>query len=374
MKLAMITPVYPPYRGGMGTVAAQNTAAAKTFGIDVTVFTPDYAGRLHSPEATYVKPWGTFGNAAFLPSLLALLRHYDLAHLHYTFYGADIFVWLWSLLSRKPYVLTYHMQPKTQDWRELVFRLHRLLIEPLILRRAKAVLVSSRDYAASINLQHQNLIELPFEVDTERFLPGKDAEFRAKLGIPEQATAFVFVGGLDTAHSFKGVSVLLRSIVHLPTVRNWRLVIVGDGDMRASYEELARALGVADRIIFTGALSDADLVRVYRASDVHVLPSITRSEAFGLVTLEAAATGLPSIVTNLPGVRTLVEQGVTGFVVEPNSEDGLETALAEFLHNPMLAKTMGLAARERVRDEYAQPVLATRLREVYNSATVKRSV
>ncbi|HRH31746.1 MAG TPA: glycosyltransferase, partial [bacterium] len=155
-----------------------------------------------------------------------------------------------------------------------------------------------------------------------------------------------------------------------PTARNWRLVIVGDGDMRASYEDLARALGVADRVIFAGALSDTDLVRAYKAADVHVLPSTTKSEAFGLVTLEAAASGLPSIVTNLPGVRTLVEPGVTGFVVEPNVEEELETAMAEFLHNPLLAKAMGSAARERVLDEYAQPVLASRLREVYNSVTV----
>lgn len=366
----MITPVYPPYRGGMGVVAKQNTAAAKSFGIDVTVFTPDYVGRPHHPEATYVKTWGAFGNAAFLPTLLKLLRSYDIAHLHYTFYGADVFVWLWSMLWRKPYVLTYHMQPKTHDWREIIFRLHRLLIEPFILRRAKAVLVSSQDYAASIHLQHRNLIELPFEVDTERFLPGKDLEFRAKLGAPEQASVFLFVGGLDVAHSFKGVSVLLRSIVHLPTTRNWRVVIVGDGDMRQSYVDLAQALGVTDRVIFAGALSDADLVRAYRAADIHVLPSLTKSEAFGLVTLEAAASGLPSIVTNLPGVRTLVEPGVTGFVVEPNDEEALETAMAEFLHNPLLAKTMGSAARERVLDEYAQPVLASRLREVYNSVTV----
>ena len=370
MKLAIVSPVYPPYRGGMGAVAAADAARARAKGLDVAVFTPDYGQIEKSAEATYLKPLLAVGNAAVLPSLLWQLWKFDLVHLHYTFYGADVFVWLWSILSRKPYILTYHMQPKTTDWRELIFRLHRLVLEPVILRRAAAVLVSSFDYAKSLGLKHANLIELPFGVDTERFHLGRDDEYRVQLGLPMAATVFVFVGGLDKAHSFKGIDVLIRAAATLPTNTDWRVLIVGEGDMKPAYLELAKTLGLAERIMFAGAVSDADLPRAYRAADVHILPSVTKSEAFGLVTLEAAASGLPSIVSDLPGVRTLVKPESTGVVVEPGSEESLEAAMLRFVLDPSLSEIMGAAARARVENEYSNAVLANRLLEVYKGVTV----
>lgn len=358
----------------MGTVAASDARELKARDFEVTVFTPNYRDRPQHAEAEYLSAAFAFGNAAVLPQLVRRLNGYDLAHLHYTFYGADIFVWLWSKLRRKPYVMTYHMQPKTQDLRDLIFRLHRLLIEPLILRGAKAVFVSSQDYADSIGLKHPQLIELPFGVDEQRFAPGKDDEFRTRFSIPMSSQVFVFVGGLDKAHSFKGVDVLIRAAAELPRDSDWRLLIVGDGDKRVSYETLARALGLVDRVVFAGAVSDADLPSVYRASDVHILPSVSKSEAFGLVTLEAAASGLPSIVSDLPGVRTLVEQGVTGRVVAPGLEEDLTQAMLGYLQAPELAKQMGAKARERVLGHYTRATLADRLAEVYKRITALKQV
>ncbi len=353
----------------MGAVAAHDATELKIRGFEVTVYTPAYRDRGKQPEAEYLTPVLAFGNAAVLPQLVKKLDGHDLAHLHYTFYGADIFVWLWSVLRRKPYVLTYHMQPKTSDWRDLIFRLHRLIIEPLIVRQARAVLVSSFDYAQSIGLKHDQLIEMPFGVDEQRFAPGRDDEFRAKYNIPSSSLVFVFVGGLDRAHSFKGVDVLIRAAAHLDFNQDWRLLIVGDGDMRTAYTELAKTLGIADRVTFAGAVRDAELPRAYRAADVHILPSTSKSEAFGLVTLEAAASGLPSIVSDLPGMRTLVEHRRTGVVVASGVDEALEVAMQKFLDEPGLAKTLGDKARERVLKGYTKAMLADRLVEVYNRMT-----
>lgn len=351
-------------------MAARDAHELKARGLEVDVFTPAYAGRAQNPEAVYVPTAATFGNAAVLPQLLKKLDGHDLAHLHYTFYGADVFVWLWSLWRRRPYVLTYHMRPETNDWRNIIFRLHRWFIEPLIVGRAKAVLVSSLDYAQSLGLKHRNLIDMPFGVDEQRFAPGHDDEYRAQLGIPTSSQVFVFVGGLDRAHSFKGVDVLIRATAYLPADKDWRLLIVGDGDMRSSYAELAKTLGIAERVVFAGAVSDEDLPRVYRAADVHLLPSTSQSEAFGLVTLEAAASGLASIVSDLPGVRTLVVPDETGLVVEPGVEEALETAMLRFLNDSSLAKSWGERARARILAKYTNARLAERLVQVYNEITV----
>lgn len=350
-------------------MAARDARELKARSFEVGIFTPDYDGREQNPEAQYLMPVLAFGNAAVLPQLVTKLNGHDLVHLHYTFYGADVFVWLWSTLRRKPYVMTYHMQPKTGDWRDVIFRLHRALIEPWIVRGARAVFVSSLDYAQSIGLQHPQLVEMPFSVDEQRFSPGRDDDFRAAHGLPAKACVFMFVGGLDRAHSFKGVDVLIRAAAHLDAQNDWRLLIVGDGDMRKSYEDLAAALGIIDRVIFAGAVSEEDLPRAYRAADVHVLPSTSKSEAFGLVTLEAAASGLPSIVSNLPGVRTLVLDNDTGFVVKPGIEEPLEKAMQKFLNTPELAKQMGVVARQRVEAHYTPKSLADRLVEVYKRIT-----
>lgn len=367
MKVAIVTPVYPPYRGGMGAVAARDARELRARGLEVAVLTPDYSGREHNVEATYVKPLLTSGNAAVLPRLLGALKGFDIAHLHYTFYGADVFVWLWSKLKRRPFVMTYHMQPTTNDWRNIVFTLHRWLIQPWLVRDAKAVLISSQDYAESLGLHHKHLVELPFGVDERRFSPGDGDVVRAAYNLPLEAQVFIFVGGLDRAHSFKGVDVLLRAAACLPLDKVWRVLIVGDGDMRSSYEALAATLGLRDRVVFVGAVSDIALPDLYRASNVHILPSVSKSEAFGLVTLEAAATGLPSIVTNLPGVRTLVVPGATGFVVEPGNDESLEAALQTCLESPEQVSAMGTRARARVLEKYTQTKVADRLVAVYKT-------
>ena len=369
MKIAIVTPVYPPYRGGMGAVAARDACELKARGFEILILTPAYPNRVRNPEAEYVQALGTFGNAALLPRLIGKLASTDLAHLHYPFYGADIFVWLWSVLWRKPYVMTYHMQAHSKDWREAVFRLHRFCIEPLILRRAQAIFVSSFDYALSIGLRHKMLVELPFGVDTDRFSPGRDDDFRAKLGISSTTQVFIFVGGLDSAHSFKGVDILLRAAACLSLDDDWRVLIVGDGNLRQLYQAMAKDLGLAARVVFAGTVSDDDLPRVYKACDVHVLPSISQSEAYGLVTLEAAATGLPSLVSNLPGVRTLVANNESGQLVEPGSVESLSKAMTAYLREPRLATGAGVKARERVLAHYTIARLADRLAEVYNRIT-----
>jgi glycosyltransferase involved in cell wall biosynthesis len=365
MRIAVVAPVYPPYAGGMGTVAAEQVTWLKQHGVDVTVFTPDY-GRIPNPEVSYIKPWLSFGNAALVPGLLKALNNFDLVHLHYPFFGGAMFVWLWSKLKRRPYVLTFHMRPKAKDWREIVFRLHQWLFEPLILRSAHRVLVSSKDYAQAQKLNLSNLTVMPFGVNLDRFKPGEPQAFRQLFQIPETALVYIFVGGLDMAHNFKGVEVLLKAAADLDRQSEWCLVIVGDGDRRRVYENLCSSLNLTSRVIFTGKLSADDLVLAYQSANVHVLPSVNQGEAYGLVTLEAAACGLPSVVSDLPGVRTLVVNHHTGFIVPPQDASALSLVLTMFLLDADLAKVMGQRALERVRQQFNQQQLLTELQRLYS--------
>ncbi|MCR4312311.1 MAG: glycosyltransferase family 4 protein [Candidatus Uhrbacteria bacterium] len=361
MHIGIVTPVYPPYRSGIGVVAAEERRRLRAAGDDVVVFTPDYHhGEQQEEGIVRLRPWFAWGNAAVVPSLVLRLRRVDVIHLHFPFYGSDILVAVASILWRKPLVVTFHMRPKASGWLGALFFLFRWLVEPLVMAVARTVIVSSEDYAETSHIRHRNRVVLPFGVDTARFAPGDGHAFAALHGLQPGVPTVLFVGGMDEAHYFKGVDHLLRACakIQLP----WQLLFVGDGTLRPVYEALAKQLVIADRVHFAGSVPFADLPDAYRAADIHVLPSIDRSEAFGLVTLEAMAAGLPSIVTDLPGVRTLVDRGVTGFVVPPADDDALVEKLTLVLRDPLLRKRLGIAARAQALAKFDQVKLTERLR------------
>lgn len=370
MRVAIVSPVFPPYRGGIGAVAAADKANLASLGIEATVFTPLYEAGRESAGAQMLRPLIAHGNAAVTPSLLWRLRKFDLIHLHYTAYGMDIFAVFASWIFRKPLFLTYHMKPVSADWRNIIFKLHRAFLEPFILFSANTVFVSSADYANAMRMKHRNLIELPFSVDTEKFSPGRDMAMRQKLGLTPDAFTMIFVGGLDKAHYFKGLDVLLKSVAELPRSSAFALLVVGDGDERPYFEKHAEALGIANHVRFLGNVSPEELPCVYRASDVHILPSLDRGEAFGLVTLEAAASGIPSIVSDLPGMRTIVDPDVTGVRIPAGDHTSLTKTLEKFMAQPELRKTMGEAARKRILERYDRHKVAEVLLAAYNKMVV----
>lgn len=356
MIIAQVTPVFPPYRGGIGTVAAEYERRLREKGLDVRVWHP---GNLTA--------WYRWGHAALVPELFWRLREADVIHLHYPFYGGEIFAWLASLVWRKPLVVTYHMRPKAKGWLGAIFRLHRALLEPFILRQAKVVCVATAEYAKEHNVRHRNLLVMPFGVDTARFHPGRDDAFRQTHGIDTTVKVLIFVGGLDAAHYFKGLDVLLRACAALGNDVPWVLMVVGSGDRKEVFEHQAADLGIDERVKFVGSVPFEDLPRAYRAADAHVLPSIDRSEAFGLVTLEAAASGLPSVVSDLPGMRSQVLPGKTGLHVSPHDVARLASALRELFMNEERRAIMGAAARARAEEFYSIECLTDRLVTVYHA-------
>lgn len=366
MRIAVVTPVYPPYRGGIGTVADHDARCLRALGQTVDVFTPTYNIPTGSEAGiTRLQPLYAWGNGAVLLDLVQKLRGYDVVHLHYPFFGSDILAAFAAKLWNIPLVVTYHMRPKASGILGLTFRAYRFVLERFVFRSARVLLVSSKEYAHEHDVRHRNIEVFPFGIDTERFAPGDRAAARRAFGLPEHIPTILFVGGLDRAHYFKGVDVLLSACATITPP--WQLLIVGDGNNRKTFESLAAALGIHDRVRFVGSIPYADLPRVYQAADIHVLPSIDRSEAFGLVTLEAMSSGIPSIVSDLPGVRSLIVAGETGALVPPGNATALAAALMRFCGDEHFAKYCGALARIRACALYDERILAKRLLQVYNS-------
>jgi glycosyltransferase involved in cell wall biosynthesis len=158
----------------------------------------------------------------------------------------------------------------------------------------------------------------------------------------------LFVGRLVY---YKGLEVLLEAMRRC----HGSLVIAGEGPLEATLRSIVSANGLARRVQFAGRVSDADLPALYRACDVFVLPSIAKTEAFGVVQIEAMAAGRPVVSTNLPtGVPWVNQDGVSGLVVPAGDPAALGAALERLLNDDALRLRLGERARLRAATMFSR--------------------
>lgn len=355
----------------MGNAARRFAAGVAAQGHAVTVFTPDYGDPGVVPadpgvQIVTLRPWLKLGNGAWVPQLTAHLRGFEVVHFHYPFFGGVKSLLTGWLLWRFRLVVHYHMDTVGAGWRKWVFAAHRRLFLPCLIRAASRVIVTSWDYAQTSSQlapylkYREKFVELPMGVEHHRFSPGNAVELAQRYGVLG-SPVILFVGGLDDAHYFKGVDQLLMALVELPQAR---LVVVGRGNRLEAYRLLAQKLGVSSRVVFADAVSDLALPDHYRIADVVVLPSVARSEAFGMVLLEGMASEKPVVASSLPGVRTVI-QPQWGRLVPPQDPVQLAGAIREILDHPKQARQMGQAGRARVLEAYDWAKLSQRLVAMY---------
>jgi glycosyltransferase involved in cell wall biosynthesis len=376
MKIAVVVANFPPYFGGMGNVAYQNALGLANLGNDVTVFTASYSDKKmaypKNLKVKTIKPLLRYGNAPVLPSLLKL-KNFDVIHLHYPFYSGAEMVWFSSKVRKIPYVVTYHMDVVGKGWMKYFFSLHNKSIMKKIIYDAKKVFVTSVDYAKNSELKpmfkkiKDKVAEIPNGVNIRKFNPSvKSEKLRGKLGIKPNEKIILFVGGLDSPHYFKGVDILIKAFSKIKN-NNTKLIIVGDGDLKEGYMKLSKELNVDNKIIFTGRVSDEDLPKYYALCDFSVLPSIDKGEAFGMVLVEAMASGKPVIASNLAGVRSVVDNGKNGLLVKPKNVEDLRNKIEQMLKSKNLVQ-MGKNGRLKAEKLYSWESINAKL----NSELLKK--
>lgn len=373
MKIAQITATFPPYYGGTGTVCYHNSLELAKLGHEVTVLTANYPKvEYEYPEILNVErldPLFRIGNGPFLPGLLKI-KNFDIVHLHYPFFFGSEMTYLNSKLRRSDYVLTYHQDVLGTGLLGYFFKFHNALLLKKIVNNAKKIFPTSLDYAKHSFIKEivedrpEDVIAMPNGVDIEKFNPEIDGtEVRSKYSLQDRRV-ILFVGALDRPHYFKGVEYLLRSFSRLEE-KDTHLLIVGEGDLKNYYTDVAKKLDVSDNVTFAGRASDEDLPKYYAASDVVVLPSVTMGEAFGIVLIEAMATGKPVIASNLPGIRTVVDDGHNGLLVGPRNIDDLTSKIRYLLDRGDLRKQFGKHGRKKVVDKYTWQKIGLKLEDIY---------
>lgn len=234
------------------------------------------------------------------------------------------------------------------------------------------VLVASTDeeleqLACLYGASHDRLKTLHPGVDHSLFAPGPKEEARAELGLAAEDAILLFVGRIQR---LKGLELAIRSVEELVPVlsRDIRLVIVGGPSGRAGAGELERlhalaaARGVAGNVIFAGPHPHSHLPSFYRAADAVVVCSHT--ESFGLTALEAHACGVPVVATAVGGLKHIVEDGVSGFLVKRGDPATFAARLKTLLEDEAMHFEFSRAALER-SSEFSWDTAADGFLELY---------
>jgi glycosyltransferase involved in cell wall biosynthesis len=226
-----------------------------------------------------------------------------------------------------PFVLTYHSGSLLKGVRgvDKILKGYERHVLPWLVRRSAAVITYSPQFAAS-HLQGagtRRVRAIPPGVDTEQFRPADSAAAKPTV---------LYVGRLDRTSRWKGVRYLLDAAALVARdVPDAVVELVGSGDDVEDLRSYARRRGDASMVHFRGALGGPDLAAAYRGARVVVLPSLTESESFGIVLLEASASGVPTVGSRIGGIPTIIRDGETGLLVPPGDSKALADALISLL-------------------------------------------
>ncbi len=269
---------------------------------------------------------------------------------------AQLYGCLAGLLTKVPVVHTKHGK-NNLDW----WSITRNNIEARLCRKIVAV---SRDAALECvrdeKIPSDKVLTILNGIDTERYFPGDNKyEFKKGLGFSEETLAIGIVARLaqvkDHETLLKACKILFESDQSL------KLLVVGDGQLRGSLEQLAQSLGISKQVIFTGMRED--IPDLMRAMDIFVLSSV--SEGISLTLLEAMACCLPVVATEVGGNPEVLVDGVTGFLVPSQQPELLASKVHTLIIDPELRKQMGEAGRQRVLDCFSLSTTAEKYRDMY---------
>ncbi|MEK0371989.1 D-inositol-3-phosphate glycosyltransferase [Corynebacterium mastitidis] len=405
MRVAMISlhtsPLQQPGSGdagGMNVYVLSTATQLARLGVEVDVYTR--ATRPSQGEVVEVEPRLRVINivagpyeglakeelptqmVAFAGGMMQYVRchglHYDVVHSHYWLSGQV--GWLLRDLWGVPLVHTAHTLAAVKNLhragRDSPETEARRICEQQLVDNADMLVVNTgqerEDLVAHYDAPLSRIVVVPPGADTETFTPGTDRNTersRRELGVPLHAKVIAFVGRLQ---EFKGPQVLLRAVARMAEdapERNVRVLICGGASgaetTATRYRELARELGVAHRVRFLEPRPPQELVAVYQAADVVAVPSY--NESFGLVALEAQATGTPVVAARAGGLPIAVAEGSTGMLVDGHAPEDWARVLGEMLDDDetrirMGQRAVGHAAR------FSWTATARRLHEAYGRA------
>lgn len=330
-KILIVLYYYHPYVSGLSVYAKRLTEGLVKSGSAVTVLTTKHEsqlkaeGRLNGVNIIRCPIIARLSKGVlspvFLYQAIKLSKSYDIVNFHLPLAEAGIAS---LFINRDKLITTYHCDINLGRGliNKLIEKLSFYLMR-IILKRSRKIITQSKGYFAASKMSRfaDKAVAIIPPIDTKQFSKKNGLLLRKKLGIGKDDFVIGFVGRIVFE---KGIKYLLGAIKYLPKkIRRFKVVIVGDykkvagGSIKEQLNIFLKKY--PGKIIFTGYLSDKDLLKFYSTINVLVLPSIDPLEAFGMVQVEAMCCGCPVIASNLPGVNTVVSKTKFGYLVKPRS-------------------------------------------------------
>ncbi|MEN4006861.1 MAG: glycosyltransferase family 4 protein [Methanobacteriaceae archaeon] len=363
------------YAHGGTEIAAYYLAiemAKKNHNVDIFTTSIDSKDSIETYPHMKVHRYGTSlkiasANPSFKLIFKPLNHDVDIVHAHSPIPYSDIPALIYAKHKKVPFILTYQYDGQETGGSFIrnagVFLYNRVFINK-VLSHADVIIATTSSYAKESKFlkgYEDKIVIIPNGINIEEVTTNySKEECRNKLKLPADKKLILFLGSLV---QYKGPDILLKALYlvkkEIPDVK---LIFAGRGPMLTELRELSKKLYLD--VEFLGFVEEPLKPMYFKASDIFCLPSITMSESFGIVNLEAMACGIPIVSTRLGGIPDIVEDGKSGLLVEPGDSKSLADALIYLLENDDIAKKMGDYGKRKVRD-YSWEKIALKTEEIY---------
>jgi glycosyltransferase involved in cell wall biosynthesis len=349
MKVVLTSPYYPPHIGGIQIHTRYIARGMRGRGYEVEIISSTGCDERVKVTPIPCLPIPYSPIPLKFPDIKGDVYH---SHIPSPFFARAV-----MKKNCQPHIITYHNDVVVPDrvdgmpipkfasrWIE---KKNEKLVKP-VLDSAEAIIATTRSYAETSPIlkdYRDKVVIIPNAIRVKDFLPGNDAGVRESI--------VLYAGRLV---EYKGLPLLIRAMKNIPA----KLVVLGDGEDKTRFEELAKKCGT--HVEFRGKVSDNELKDWMRKARVLALPAQSRLEAFGIVLLEAMACKTPVIASNIPGVREIARKG--GLIFE--DEEELVHNIMRILDDDTLATKLGRGGRGNVEQSYDWEAVLDKIETLYN--------
>jgi rhamnosyl/mannosyltransferase len=365
IRILQITKFFYPHFGGMEKVVRDINVGLKK-DVNMKVLTCQVVGKgdkeiIDDIEVFRAGSIGTYFSVPIsftFPLLLKKIsRDRDILHFHLPF---PLAVMSYLLVRPKgKIVIWWHsdiLKPKN------LYKLYKPFLRRFLNKVDKIIVATPYHIKNSDILKDfENKCEIiPYGIDVEQFnfideIKEKAKKIRKKYG----PKIILFVGRLIY---YKGLEYLIQAMKSVDA----KLLIIGEGCLKENLQKLVGKLKIRDKVFFLGRVGNSGIITYYYACDIFILPSVEKTEAFGLVQLEAMACGKSVVNTNLPtGVPYVSLDKITGVTVPPKDAKALAGAINNLLNNEGLRKRYGENGRKRVEKEFTVKIMTKKVLNLY---------
>ncbi len=283
----------------------------------------------------------------------------DIIHLHglYTVFSLDLMFTIYKLpnLVVSTWGTDIVFDPRKKEPYKSIF------IKQFILSQARRILATSgfqSRVTKKYSPKHKKVTTTPFGVDLELF-----NKYSSTTKVKDQ----LVIGFVKKLEKKYGPDILVEAYKKVEEIhQNVKLMMIGNGSMRVALEERVKDLGIKDKVSFLGHVRNEEVPYYLNQMDIFAMPSIYSSETFGVAAIEAQACQVPVIASDLEGLREVVIDGITGYLIEKESPTDLAHHIIKLVENPYLRNDMGIEGRKFVAKHYDWNKNVDTVENIYN--------